>query len=73
MHSSMHREKLKNRPPPPEDADTAHQHLTSSEYKDQVFAQNYQGIVRGRNRRRLGERALIFANTGKNILNIVFN
>ena len=60
----MYREKLKNRPPPPEDADDAHRHLTSTEYNDQLFARDYVGIVYGRNRRRPGERALIYANSG---------
>ena len=60
----MQREKLKNRPPPPIDADDAHKYMTSDEYREQTFAQHYKGIVYGRNRRRLGERALIYTNQG---------
>ena len=69
----MQRQKLKNLPPPPVDADDAHRFMSSDEYKDQLFAKAYKGIVYGRNRRRQGERALIYANEGMSQLISILN
>ena len=68
----MQRERRSKYPPPPQDADDAHRYMKMPEYKDQAFATYYHGMVRGRNRRREGERALIYSNPGQKIMMSVF-
>ena len=59
--TTMLRKRRQNLPPPPLNAEKAHEFLTSVRYSSQSFAKHYQWIVRGSED---GETALTFAHEG---------
>ena len=61
IRGRMHRKRRENLPPPPGNAEEAHEFLTSIRYNGQNFAKHYKGIVRGSED---NERALTFAHEG---------
>ena len=67
MYRTMQRERRKNQPPAPVDADEAHEFLVSPKYNAQNFAKYYKGLVRGEEdgEPKDGERAMTFAHEGK--------
>ena len=61
ISSTMQRQRRENFPPPPLNAEEAHEFLTSVRYSSQNFAKYYQGLVRGSQD---NETALTFAHEG---------